>query len=85
MNDQTHHHANAQSVRPIPSRPIRCAACRWMPSHLHRYTFQGREFKFCSEHCRERFMAAPMQYIKKADTELRRKRRRCPRTIIPVM
>ncbi len=60
MNEQTHHHANAiesstdtQSVDPV------CGM--WVDAESpHRYTFQGREFHFCSERCRERFMAAPM-------------------------
>ena len=32
----------------------------------HRYTIEGREFLFCSARCRERFIAAPAQYIEKA-------------------
>jgi Cu+-exporting ATPase len=69
MNEQTHHHANAtesstdiQSVDPV-------CGMRVDAKSPHRYTFQGREFHFCSERCRERFIAAPMQYIKKAGTE----------------
>ena len=69
MNEQTHHHAKAterstdtQSVDPV-------CGMRVDAESAHRYTFQGREFHFCSERCRERFIAAPMQYIKKADAE----------------
>jgi P-type Cu+ transporter len=69
MNERAHHHASGragasdtQSIDPVCGMRIDAET-------PYRYTFQGREFRFCSERCRERFMAAPTQYLKKADAE----------------
>ena len=69
MNEQAHRHASgqpsasdAQSVDPV-------CGMRVDPATPYRYTFQGSEFYFCSERCRERFMAAPTQYLKKVGPE----------------
>src|SRR5207249_5645425 len=69
MNEQAHRHASGdessadrQSVDPV-------CGMRVDDKTPHRYTFERREFLFCSARCRKRFMAAPTQYVKKADTE----------------
>lgn len=68
MNEQVHHHASGrasagdgQSVDPV-------CGMRFDFETPYRYPFQGREFHFCSECCRQGFMEAPTQYIKKVDT-----------------
>jgi Cu+-exporting ATPase len=69
MNEHAHRHAGGeesssdrQSVDPV-------CGMRVDGKTPHRYTFEGRQFLFCSARCRERFLAAPEQYIKKADAE----------------
>jgi Cu+-exporting ATPase len=69
MNEQAHGHGIAgesstdrQSIDPVCGMKVDAKT-------PYRYTFEGREFHFCSERCRERFKAVPTQYIKKADTQ----------------
>ena len=69
MNKQAHRHAVAgetstdrQSIDPV-------CGMRVDANTPYRHSFEGREVHFCSERCRERFIAAPTQYINKADTQ----------------
>ena len=69
MNEQAQRHAIAnesstdrQSIDPVCDMRVDAKT-------PYRYTFEGREVHFCSERCRERFIAAPTQYVKKADTQ----------------
>jgi len=84
MNEQARRHAGGeesssdrQSVDPV-------CGMRVDGKTPHRYTFEGRQFLFCSARCRERFMAAPAQYIKKADAETSFRPPLHPLTTMPI-
>src|SRR6266567_3250028 len=65
MNEHAHYHAGGaesstdrQSVDPV-------CGMRVDAQSPYRYTFEGREFLFCCAGCREKFKAAPAQYLEK--------------------
>ncbi|HEY3179567.1 MAG TPA: heavy metal translocating P-type ATPase [Casimicrobiaceae bacterium] len=69
MNEQAHHHAAGQEGTTDRSFVDPVCGMRVGAESPYRHTFEGRELHFCSERCRERFMAAPTQYVAKPGVE----------------
>jgi Cu+-exporting ATPase len=63
MNEHPHRHASGQESSADPQAVDPVCGMRVDAGTQHRYTFEGREFLFCCAGCRERFKAAPSQYL----------------------
>jgi Cu2+-exporting ATPase len=65
MNEHAHHpvagpggHGDGAAIDPVCGMRVRADT-------QHRYTFEGKEYLFCCGGCRQRFIAAPAQYLNK--------------------
>jgi Cu+-exporting ATPase len=66
MNEQAHRRAKEQKNEAKRTFVDPVCGMKVGEETPHRYPLEGQEFLFCSARCRERFIAAPMQFIHKA-------------------
>lgn len=64
MNEHVRHHEHRHTAEPTVERIDPVCGMRVGGDTPHRYSFGGREFRFCSERCRDRFAAEPDKYIR---------------------
>src|SRR5882724_541044 len=70
MSEHAHRHTEleAGSAEHLLTDPV--CGMRVEAGSRYRYAFEGREFVFCSERCRDRFKATPAEYVNKvADSD----------------
>ena len=63
MNEHTHSGASGQEDSTGGGGIDPVCGMRVGPETRHRYTFEGKEYLFCCAGCRERFVAAPKDYL----------------------
>ena len=69
MNEHAHHQAKEQKIEVEHTFLDPVCGMTVSEETPHRYAFEGQEFLFCGARCRERFIAAPVQFTHKAASD----------------
>ncbi len=67
MHEHTHHQPAAAQPIGIEKDPV--CGMQVGADTPHRYTYEGKEYLFCSSGCREQFVRNPAQYLASTDTD----------------